>query len=355
MIPVKLVETVFQKYWALILPVLLVPLLALALTHKAPMYRSQAVVWISDPVAGESLSLGYSNPYSNPAQNQAQVLNDLLGTESFRVAVGKSASIIDATDDESEARRIAEAMKVYAGARGVNLVTITSDAHGPDEAQAIVNAVILEYEARALASFERDSTVATGYYSQQLEIATKELGDRQAALNLYVAAHPRALTPGSAESLDIDYRTLLDRVTTQSTLVENLKDSLQNLKLRSASAPQTQQAAFTVQDAASLPKNPIPTSITKTVGMPMAGLVFGVLLGCGYLYFSYRTDHTIRSAADIEELQVPLLGSVPDLRPGPAWLARTPVGLALSWRRRDFARKTAASITGRVSATGRSS
>lgn len=346
MIPIKLVETIFQRFWALILPAVLVPVLVVGLTHKSAEYQSQAVVWVSNPVAGESSAIGYSSAYLTPAQNQAQVLNDLLATESFRIAVVKSAGIVKETDSDETVKRAAARAKVWAGFSGANLVTISSTAGSASDAQALAGGVIAEFGNRANDQFQRDSSISVTYYTQQLAVANQELATRQAALNDYLASHPKAANPSNAESLDVNYRTLVDRVTTQSTLISQLQTSLQNVQLREAAAPQTQQAAFSVEDAPSKPDAPIATSVTKTLGLPMAGLVFGLMIGAGYLYFAYRTDHSIRTADDLAALNVRLLGSVPALHAAPSWLRWTPVGWFLDWRQRDFARTTAASIAG---------
>jgi hypothetical protein len=85
----------------------------------------------------------------------------------------------------------------------------------------------------------------------------------------------------------------------------------------------------------------------KTLDTRKAALadVFGTLLAATFAYFSYRTDHTIRTAADLKGLSVPVLGSVPDLRQSNGFLRHTPIGWFVAWRNRDFARRTAASIS----------
>lgn len=342
MIPAKLVETVFQKYWALLIPVIVVPILAMALTREEPKYRSESTVWVSNPVNGESVSLGQNNPYLTPAQNRAQALNDLLATRAFRVDVGRTAGL---GSDEEELARTMTNVSLWAGTRGANLLTVTAEVGDPQVAQELVGAVITEYNARASAEFERNVALAEDYYTQQLPLAEAELAKRQSALSLYLSQRPQAATAGSPESLDLDYRTLVERVDSQTKLIASLRDSLQAAQLRAASAPETQKAAFTVQDAPSLPVAPVAAGKTKQLGIPLAGVIFGLLIGSGYIYFAYRTDHTIRTPADLASLPVPLLGSVPELRPGPKWLAATPFGSILSWGKHDFARKTAASIS----------
>ncbi len=344
MIPVKLVETVFRRSWALLLPVVLVPLLVLGLTAQPPRYQSQAIVWVSSPVAGTTDALGYSNPYLTPAQNQAQSLNDLLSTRAFREEVAREAGLLRAGSSEDEARRVLQRMSVYTGSAGVNLLSVSAIADGGKEAQAIVNAVITRYRARATAEIQRETEVAATYYTQQIGAATQNLAQRKTELTEYLQRNPKAADPNNAASLDPDYRALLERVDSQNTVVENLRRALEATQLQGATAPQTLEAAFTVQDSPREPEAPLPTSMTSALGYPFAGLVFGLLIGLTYIYLTYRTDHTIRTPADLAKLNVPLLGTVPQLSATPPWARFAPVSWIVDWRRRDFARKTAASI-----------
>jgi capsular polysaccharide biosynthesis protein len=344
MIPIKLVEMICQRLWALVLPAILVPLLVVGLTQKTEQFQSNAVVWVSSPVAGESQALGYNNTYLTPAQNQAQAFNDLLATQTFRSDVVRSAGILGPGSSDSAIRDTAAGLKIWAAASGANLVTVSSVSGSAKDAKAVTASAIEQFSNRAATQFQKDSSVSAAYYQQQLASASQELSARQAAVSQYLVSHPRAANPANPESLDIDYRTLVEHVTSQQTLVSQLQTSLQEVQLRQASAPQTQEAAFSVQDSASEPAAALPVGATRRFGLPFAGLLFGLLIGATYIYLSYRADHTIRSASDLEPMSVRLLGSVPDLHAAPPWLRLTPVGWVMDWRQRDFARKTAASI-----------
>lgn len=345
MIPVKLVETIFHRYWALLLPVIVVPLIVLGLTSKPRQYQSTAVVWVSNPVASERPVLGANNPYLTPAQNQAQAINDLLSTRAYRVQVAMDAGIVHQGADDKALRRGAALVRSYAYASGVNLVTISAISTSDEVAQAIVTGVINQYRARATATLASDAEVSAQYYNQQLALAQQGLAQKTAELAEYLKANPKAADPSNVASQELAYRTLKDAADSQASLVASLQQALQSIALRSASAPETQASMFVVQDAPTRPEAPLPQSLTSRLGMPIAGMFLGLCIGSAYLYVVYRTDHTIRSAEDLSELNVPLLGSVPQLQPAPQWARYTPVAWYLRWRRRDFARKTAASIS----------
>lgn len=345
MIPLKLVETIFHKSWALFLPVLLIPVVVMALTNNSDTYQSSAVVWTSNPVASERPALGSNNPYLSPAQNQAQVVNDLLSTRAFRTDVAVDAGIIPAGASESITRRGAAQVRAFASASGVNLVTVSAISPSADVAQKVVTSVIDSYLARATTAIESDSKVSAEYYTQQLTLAQQSLAATGAEIASYLGSNPRAADPTDPASQEPAFLTLVDRRNSQATLVASLQATLQAIELRAASAPQTQAAMFTLQDPATRPEAPLPVSMTSKYGKPAAGAMLGLFIGVAYLYVAYRTDHTIRSAEDLQAAGVPLLGSVPQLKAAPAWARHTPLAWLISWRNRDFARKTAASIT----------
>lgn len=350
MISGKLIETIFRRLWVLALPLILVPILVVLLTAKPAVYVSRATVWVTNPIGNSRPTLGQPNSYLSPAQNQVQVLNDLLGTESFRAAVAISAGLVRETSPAKDIRAATEKMAIVVDAPGANVVGISaSRAESAAEAQAIVAGVIKTYELRSVAEGQRGAEVTAQYYTQQLVVAQQTLNQRKEALTAYLRANPKAADSSSSASLDINYRALVAQVDQQTGVVDGLTQSLQDVGLRVASAPENQRASFNVQDSASLPESPLAVSITKRLGLPIAGLFFGLLISCAYAFIKFRTDHTIRTSADLADVAVPLLGSVPDLRAAGVWSQYLPIGWIFTLRNRDFARRTAASISGSAS------
>jgi capsular polysaccharide biosynthesis protein len=344
LIPAKLLETAFSRAWLLVLPIVLVPLLVVALTGSTPVYESWATVWASAPVGDSGPAFGATNSYVTPAQNQVQVLGDLLSTDSFREQVAVQAGLTDGSDRD-ELRNAVGHLDIGVSTVGANLVSISASSGHPAEAQAVVAAVISQYQLRAATEIQRRGVASVDYYTQQLALVDQTLIQRRQELSEYLRAHPKAGDPSDVASKDPNYLALVSQVETQVSRQESLHEALQGVQLEQASAPSSQEASFSVQDPASLPEAPLPTSSTQKYGLPFAGLLFGLMISASYVYFAYRTDHTIRSAADVGELPVPLLGSVPLLRTGGIAGRVAPVRWALAFRQRDFARRTAASIS----------
>ena len=350
MIPRKLAEILFSQLWLLLIPVVLVPLLVAAVLRDEPTFESRATVWVGSTSLGSSV-FGEGNPYNSRAQNQAQVVNDLLATDSFRSKVATSAELVDATEDDRILTRVGREMTVWAGTIGLNVVTITARSTSADDAAAIVRAAVDQYLERATEEAQRRADVAEEYYSQQLGIADAELSTRNQALQMYLAEHPDAQDPTSPAALDLDYRVLRDRVESQRIIVEQLRAALQSTAQELASAPQSQAAAFAIQDAPSVPDAPLPVSTSARVGLPAAGLILGLIASATYFLVRYRTDHSIRSVEDLEGLPVPLLGAVDEVHPPGLLWRLNPAAIFRRRHWRTFAQRSAAAIPLREEAT----
>ena len=340
MIPRKLLEATFRRFWLLLIPVIVTPLIVVALTRTTPKYQSVATVWVAQPANIGPAALGQAaNPYVSAADAQSQVIRDLLTTKSFRGDVAKSAGL-----PASNAAINFVGSSVQVSTAGSNLIAVVATGSDPQLLQAMVNGVIAQYQARSADESQRQTAIAVQYYTNQIDVANKELDTRRAALTAYTAAHPNAASP---TTVDVQYTQLVSAVDAQSQVVNGLVTSLQDAQLKAASAPQSLQASFSVQDPANLPKTPEPVSLTKRFGYPIAAVIFGILIAVAYVYITYRTDHAIRSSEDLLGLSVPLLGVIPDLPP----LHSRGLGRLAPWvwipskARREYARAVAASIS----------
>ncbi|MGH2634329.1 MAG: hypothetical protein ACRDG3_13040 [Tepidiformaceae bacterium] len=340
MIPRKLLEAIFRRLWLLVIPVVVTPLIVIALTHTTPQYQSVATIWVSQPSNIGPSALGQAaNPYLSAADAQTQVLHDLLTTKAFRADVAKSAGL-----PAGSAATTLVGQYVQVSSAGSNLIGIVATGPDPQLLQAVVNGVISEYQARSADESQRQTSIAVQYYTNQIDLANKELDTRRATLSAYTAAHPSVTDPKTS---DLQYTQLVGAVDAQSQVVDGLTTALQDAQLRAASAPQSLEASFSVQDPANLPHTPEPVSMTKRFGYPIAALLFGILIAAAYVYVTYRTDHAIRSSEDLLGLAVPLLGVIPDLPP----LHTRGFGRFAPWvwiptaGRREYARAVAASIS----------
>jgi uncharacterized protein involved in exopolysaccharide biosynthesis len=337
MIPRKLVEAVFRWWWLIVIPVIAVPTALVVMTTKTPEYLSYANVWVTRPngIDGGAL-LRDSSPYLTPAQAQAQVFGDLFGTKNFREEVATRANLSPEPGGELLLRAVAVRPV------GNHLLSISARHVSAEVSRDIVVAVVDVYRERSLEASRREVSIAVTYFNGQLTAATEELEKRRAELSAYVSANPKA--PESRT--DLTYARLANAVGTQTVLVDSLTDSLQAAQLSEVTVETSTDAVFSVQDQAALAPEPLGIPIVKRVGYPFAGLVFGMLISASFVYLVYRSDHSIRSAQDLEGLAVPLLTYVPEISSAPSFArALNPVGWVARIRRRNYARNVAASIS----------
>lgn len=342
MIPRKLAETICRRFWLLLLPIAVVPLLAVVLTKPQPEYQSQALIWVTTPIGGNPL-LGTYNPYLSPAQNQVNGLNDLLTSETFRTQIALDAGI--AEQEPGEKAELRYLFSIASFPKGTNVMAVVGRAQTPREARDLVAATITRFGEAAQEQAEREAGLGEEYYRQQLAVAERDLEARRADVNAYLVENPSAATPGSAAAMNIDFQTLQREVERQAQTVSDLQRSLQTVEFRRVSAPQSQEVSFIIQDQPNVPEAALPLSLTSRLAMPAAGVFLGLLISVSYVYLLYRTDHSLVSNEDVAALGAPVLAEIPELQPIPHLSGFPALGWLIDRRYRNFARRTASYIS----------
>ena len=347
-IPRKLIEAGFRRFWVALIPVIVAPLVVLALVHHPVVYESSSSVWVSSlsDLSQTAPATSRRDPEDTPASRQVIVLKDLLSTWSFREAVALDAGLVSAaaTADERAAAGYAAGAHIAALVGGPNLVIVKASAATPAQAQRLVLGVLNQYQARTAADRVRENAVVLGYFEKAVASAQVDLAATRADAAAYLKLNPTFDKTPTAESL-----RLADRVAAAQSLVDRLVKSQQDAQLTAASSSNTSAVTFAVQDAPSLPASPLGTPLLKRLGYPLAGVVFGLLVAAALIYASYRSDHTVRSREDLAALDVSLLGYVPDLKPSTVYARFTPLRWA-GFGRRDYGRRVAASLSPRQKA-----
>lgn len=330
----------------LILPAVLAPIAVVALVRNTAVYESTATVWVSQLSGIETATVNRPTQLEeSPAERQVQVLADLFSIAAFREAAAARASMVPASASERERAAAGQSLaaSVSAAVVGSNVISISAKDGDPATAQRKLKAVVEEYQARVRAEAAREAEVVLAYYENQVVQAQKDLAGLYTDLQAYTATLP---VRSSTVQLppDAKLQQLQSRVDAQERLLDVLLSARQDAQIRAAAGPGSVDALFTIQDQANLPLDPLGIPATKRFGYPLAGLVFGLFASAGYLFLVYRTDQSIRSAADLEGLDVAVLGSVPELESGALFSRYTP----LRWTgllNRDYARRVAAAIS----------
>lgn len=332
-VAVSATEAAFRSWWAILIPVLLLPLAVLLLVHREPAYEAVAVVWVTRLSSLDSSALGSnSNPLDTAADTQSQVLNDLLATRSFSLAVAERAGMDHAT-------AWADVQDwVTVTSEGVNILEVSAITASGELSKALVDGVINEYRAGVTAESDRETNIAIDYYDAQIVVAKAELARRNAAFATYLLTNPEQ--PGT----HLTYIALSDAVASQSVTIEELESSLDNVRRLAATTEQSLDAQFNVRDPALLPESAVPQSLWARFGLVAGAVAFGLIIAAGYVYTIFRTDRAIRSKEEILELGVPVVGVVPALGKSFGWLPRRPATPTL-WRwRSNRTRREAATL-----------
>lgn len=338
MVPRKLAEHAFR-----LLPILIVlPVLALAVATlyvlRAPReYESRATLWISESgTAGNgSAQLGAENTYATPAQRQATSIAQLLGTDSFALAVAQRSGLFDPGSDHDLDWRTADYVaretaalrfirrSTYAQADGTNLMSVVARSDDPAEAQALADSVTALYLERVSSEATRKTDLAVAFYQQRLTSAKATLDELDHAVSAYVAAHPRASST-DVGPFDAAFERLKSSFTTQNALVTGLQKDLEVAQLDATTTAAAEKGRYALLDAAALPTVPLSRGL-RTLAVPFAGaLGLSLMLGAGMLFIVFATDHSVRSSEEVTPLGVPVLALVPefDSREVRPWVVR---------------------------------
>jgi hypothetical protein len=340
----KLADAVFRRFWLRLIPVVAVPALVLQFVHHDTVYESVGSAWVTaiDSSSGATFTSGGSTAAWKPAaERQVEILTDLVATRAFREEVAIGAGLISATALPAERVKAADALLGRIGIvmAGPNLVAVKASASSPEEAQAISMAVISHYQLRAHTESTREAATVLAYFDAQVASAQTALAEASAAAQAYLVAHPAVKTTPDAE-----YQRLLSAAQLQESVLSRLLQGQEDAQLSAATIVASAESVFVVQDLPELPEAPLGVPLATRAAYPAAGLVLGLVIALAWTWLSYRTDRTIRSSEDLRELDIAVLGTVPELSPRDIARRFTP----LRWTgflRRNYARRVAASIS----------
>lgn len=176
------------------------PLLALIVmgvlaVGSAKKYESSASLWVDNgPSAGSSLS---SNGASDPSASEQTLLNELLATKSFDIAVGRSSSLnryISAQGGD-----LASAVSSGAGsiAPGPQVLVVNFTGPSPAIAQSALQSLVTHLQNTVSHYGQTYGQAAQSYYQTQVKTATQAVSRATSAANAYKASHPSATSANS--------------------------------------------------------------------------------------------------------------------------------------------------------------
>jgi uncharacterized protein involved in exopolysaccharide biosynthesis len=332
----RFLETVFRHRLLAILPVIIGLLVAAGYEMAQPRaFTSTADVWVDAATPGQSNSSAVQ--YTDPSTQQQLVLQELLKSRAFDIAVGGTGgltaylgahptaetsglaaipglgSLISSSQgsvDDRLATLIPNEVTIAPTGPQINAIT----ALGPTSAIAAgtVAAVIQQYGDEVEQAQTASDQLAVTYYNQQVSQALGNLQTADQAVQTYLAAHPKVPADGTGDA-------------TATQLVQTATDAGTSYQ---SSLRQDNQAKLTLEDVANnigfrvLDQPQAGTSVStskKVLGAGLAGLVVGLIISLLIMSALTVADRTARQAADVKRaLGLDVAGSIGRVRGGTA-------------------------------------
>jgi uncharacterized protein involved in exopolysaccharide biosynthesis len=319
----KIIEAVFRYKWLLIVPTVLITAIVTPLTiMTAPaLYESHAGIWVDRPTY-----LAYSdnwNQWASPAQNQTSRLTELLKTQSFIVDVAKRTSLAPLTSTSRGMERIQLILSqdLVLSPIGTHLVAVYFRAESPQLAYQVLTAIVDAFNDNMANDQVNQSTLATSFYSDQLQQAQDDLKKSSDDLRRYIQSNPSlaGLDPAtSTEKLsaisatDSTLQQLRSQVQTHQDRVAQLRTSLQTSEFQASASVEGQQLGFQIVDAPNLPTSG-GRDLKKRIIYPVGAFLGALALSGLIVALLAMSDKSVRSERDLST-GVRVVGEMPYLR-----------------------------------------
>lgn len=314
-------EIVFRHFFRLLIPIVLFPIIGLAIAYTLipKTYQATASLWALHRYQVISPTGPESDLSATPAETQATALAELLQTRAFALSVVQgislaptlrlSATVLSDPQQLQDALFNEIAKNVAVTPQGYNLFTISYTNRNPQIAQQVLQAVIQNYGARSLSLSTAEGQNLLQNYQTQLQQAQEQQSQAIVAEQRYAADH-RNLTPAELAA-DPQYQQL-DAVTKQAEAnVQNIQNAINTIQQSMGANGSGASTLFQIVDA---PRTPIlPVSRTKNY-LTSGGIGVGIALLADiiYLVILARRDRSIYSAYDLQDLvSLPVLIQLP--------------------------------------------
>jgi uncharacterized protein involved in exopolysaccharide biosynthesis len=213
-------DTIRRHRRLLLAPILVCLGMALWTVAGSPKeYQSTVSLWVDNPPPAASSLVQQDVVQTPPADAQQLVVDELLTTKSFRLAIGHHSPLAaylgsnpskgwgptallpfgggGSVDDEIVGALTAK--KVTTTVAGPQVLQISYKSPSPAVAAGTLRALVTEFNAQlAKLGRERDRA-ALGFYQGQVAVASRAVTDAKQAVTKYVSTHPGATAAGDPE------------------------------------------------------------------------------------------------------------------------------------------------------------
>lgn len=281
----RYVETFFLHPVLFLLPLLVIlagaGFLAYRGARDATPYRAEATVVVD-------LDPSRSRPTGErpPAEQYAELLGELIGTDSFVQASLQRTSLAASIADGGNTTRMINDVRAGWQHRvtGANTMAVSYACRDADLCGDTVAAVLAAFRDEVSATAVANRKAAVTFYEQQLRTAEQQLRNIQPS-------------DPSWNGVRENYESILPKLT-DARLEEALEQQRRQAEFRILSAPQ-------VWDT---PSSPVRAAVIPAI----VGLVLGTILVAGMVVLATWLDTTVRSPEDaLERLKLNTVAVVP--------------------------------------------
>jgi len=280
-----------------LLPVALTTLLAIWYVAGTPKgYQAGASLWVDTP-APQASSLTQTDQFAvTPASQAQELLNELLTTRQFRLAVGRhgplaaylaahpssgfgpSALLAKLHGKQSTTDLVVSALDpkhVVTTVAGPQVLAVTLTAPTAEVALGTMRALIAAFNQQRTSFNLQRAQATVAYYRNQAKVAGDTLRSTEADIQSFTSANPNVDGNGQT-SQDAQLRTLLQAERIARSRY-NAATRATNQAALSFTAAKTDHSSFKVLDPPALPTGPV-SGKKKQLMAVIGGLFAGALI-----------------------------------------------------------------------------
>ncbi len=304
------IESALRIKGRLIICALLVAILAWGALYmtKAGDYTSSATVWVEKPLYLESSAS--SNPYIDPSTAQANILEELLRTRQFTLAIAQQANIPtpDVAAEDSVIDRIQR--QLYVETIGAHLVRLSCTANKDNQCKDIITQTINVFVNELNADHQHQADVALQLYEQQRTQYEEQMVKSRDAYNKYLAQNPSTgFDPSATNPTLVE---LQQQYMTDKGRYDDIVAKIDDIQIQSTADSEANSSFFRVIDPAS-DAEPYKFSMKDLLRNSLVALVMAMLAIVAITLVATWADPAVYTLNDISSLVLAEDESAPEL------------------------------------------
>jgi capsular polysaccharide biosynthesis protein len=313
----KLIESFFQRFWLLLLPVLV--MLAAGgvwIVASPPKYISSGTLYVKkDSLLATLTSSNIDGSWwVTPAQVTINEINELLSTRSFvRSAIQRTDLEARMTGSPVEVEETMQSFRdmLWMSTLGDKVVSINATSEDPRLAQQVVNATLESYIQWKLNTDYQESVVAQNFFVNLIKPYEEELDRARNELMLFLDYYPEPVRGERPWEELMELQRLQANLDRAEQRVEETMRSEESARLALTQSEALTRQAYTVIDMPDLPLEPN-VSLTDIAKNLLVFVAIGLVISVGVVVLNTLLDTSFRFALDVRQsLSLPVLAVVP--------------------------------------------